>query len=324
MGLKIRGIYATALTRLFLDHGYCIVEPSRPIRARFKGCDNIDVPVPIKVDIRDRKDGQGIIVSGEPAELEQVTMLLRKNLFDAVCRVKEEGPDRVVEVELPYQAKKALDGLRNRVLPTVNLHHRLRLIAPKLLDLMEKKQLARRPGHKKGISKDLEKNLIWGFLKRGREVAIEHCKLDGRVLSLSEGIIINSNYKEKRLLLKRSRFKGRYQYDGLSVPKEEGDYAVTEVKEGSWYYRHSYYRRDGRLIGQYYNINTPVELYPDRIRYVDLEVDVVKWPQGRSEVVEKELLDRQVKNGSINRKLGEKALAIAEELNNKLFEQQPW
>jgi len=320
MGLKIRGIYTTALTRFFLDHDYFIVEPSRPIKARFEGYDNIDLPEPVKVEIRNRRDDQGLILRGEPAKLEQALKLLRENFFDAVCREKESEPDRherVVEIEFPYQAKKALDGLRGRVLPTVNLHHRLRIIAPRLLDLMEKRQLARRPGQRKRISRDLERNLIWGFLKKGREVAIEHVKLDGRVLSLSEGKILYSNYKDKKLVLKRSRFKGRYQYDGLAVPKAEGDYAVTEVNEGSWYYRHSYYRQDGQLIGEYYNVNTPIEIYPDRIRYVDLEIDVVKWPQGESEIVEKELLEREIECGRINQKLGEKALNVAQELKVK-------
>jgi len=97
MGLKIRGIYATALTRLFLDHGYCIVELSRPIRARFERRENINVPTSIKFDIRDWREGQGIIMSVEPVGLEQITRLLRKSLFDAVCRIKEEGPDRFSE-----------------------------------------------------------------------------------------------------------------------------------------------------------------------------------------------------------------------------------
>ncbi len=42
------------------------------------------------------------------------------------------------------------------------------------------------------------------------------------------------------------------------------------------------------------------------MRYVDLEIDVVKWPQGRAEVVEKELSNRWVEDDRINRELGEK------------------
>jgi len=84
------------------------------------------------------------------------------------------------------------------------------------------------------------------------------------------------------------------------------------------HHRHSYYRSDGSLIGQYYNINTQVEVYPDRIRYVDLEVDVVKWPDGNSEIVEKELLERQLEKGSLTQDLGEKATSVAGYVKAKL------
>ncbi len=318
MGLKIRGIYATALTCFFLEHNFSIVSPSRPIKARFKGYDHLDVPEPVEVEIKDRRDSQGVVLKGEPFEVGLVVKLLKDNFFDAICREKEGVAETEVDIELPYQSKKALDQWRNKVLPTVPLHHRLRVFAPRFLDLMEQKQLSRHPGQRKRFARDMERNLIWGFLKRGREVAIEHVKLDGRVLSLSEGKIIDASYKDKRLVLERSKFKGRYTYDGLTVPKEEGDYAITEVGEGDWYYRHSYYRSDGSLIGQYYNINTQVEVYPDRIRYVDLEVDVVKWPDGNSEIVEKELLERQLEKGSLTQDLGEKATSVAGDVKAKL------
>jgi len=32
IGLKIRGIYATALTKFFLDHNLAIVQPSRTLK----------------------------------------------------------------------------------------------------------------------------------------------------------------------------------------------------------------------------------------------------------------------------------------------------
>ena len=61
-----------------------------------------------------------------------------------------------------------------------------------------------------------------------------------------------------------------------------------------------------------------MEVYPDRIRYVDLEVDVVKWPDGSSEIVEKELLERQLEKGSLTQDLGEKATRIAGDVKAKL------
>jgi len=318
MGLRIRGIYATALTRFFYEHNFSIVDPSRQIRKRFQDCSNIDSAEPTTLEIRDRRDGQGILLSGEPDRLNKALKLLNENFFDVVCRKRKGTAGNLVDIEFPYCTKKVLDELRNKVVPTVPNHHRLRVIAPRFVDLMEKKQLAIHPDKRQRAGEDMERSLIWGFLRKGREVAIEHVKLDGRVLSLSEGEILEASWKEKRLVLKRSKFKGRSNYDGLAVPKAEGDYAVSEVTEGDWVYRHSYYRRDGRLIGQYYNINTPVEFYPDRIRYIDLEVDLIRWPEGNTEIVEKALLARQLDAGRINQALEEKAAAVAEELKEKI------
>ena len=72
------------------------------------------------------------------AFLGQAVKLIEDNFFDAICREKEGAAETAVDIELPYQSKKALDQWRNKVLPTVPLHHRLRVFAPRFLDLMEK------------------------------------------------------------------------------------------------------------------------------------------------------------------------------------------
>ncbi|MDW8103257.1 MAG: DUF402 domain-containing protein [Anaerolineae bacterium] len=105
--------------------------------------------------------------------------------------------------------------------------------------------------------------------------------------------------EEGLIILRRWRYKGRGQYDGLNLPKEEGDYALTEVKEGSRILKHTYFGREGNLKGEFFNINTPVELYPGFIRYVDLEVDVVRWPDGQVRVVDEEELQKVVSRGCL-------------------------
>ena len=156
------------------------------------------------------------------AFLGQAVKLIEDNFFDAICREKEGAAETAVDIELPYQSKKALDQWRNKVLPTVPLHHRLRVFAPRFLDLMEQKQLSRHPGQRKRFAKDMERNLIWGFLKRGREVAIEHVKLDGRVLSLSEGKIIDASYKEKDWSLKGASLRGDIPMTAWLYPRKKG------------------------------------------------------------------------------------------------------
>ncbi|MCD6083458.1 hypothetical protein DRJ00_03020 [Candidatus Aerophobetes bacterium] len=318
VGLKIRGIYATALTKFFLEHNLAIVQPSRTIKERFRSYKKIDSPQPIEVKIRDLEDRQGISLQGEPDKVKFVAELIRKQFFDAICWKRRYGELEFVEIEFPYLAKSALDELRNEVLPTVANHHRLRIIASEYVDLVEKMQLTSHPERRKATGEALEKMLIWDKFEKGKMVAIDHVKLNGKIISLSEGKIIEISPEERKLVLKRTGYKGKDRYDGLELPKEEGDYALTEVREGSWFYKHTYHRRDGKLLGEYYNINTPVEFYPDKIRYVDLEIDVIRWPDGKVKVVEEELLEQKLRLGFLSEKLARKAKEVAEKLRERL------
>jgi protein associated with RNAse G/E len=315
VALKIRGIYATALTKFFVDKGLTIVSPSQEILKRFDKSRRINSFKPMEVEIGDLEGGHGILLEGQPEPLDYVLQLIREAFVDAICRKRESGEQHAIaEVEFPYLAKCALDELRSSVLPTLFNHHRLRIIAPEYVDLMEKKELSYHPEKREMISRNLEKRLIWGTYKAGKELAIDHVKLNGRVISLSEGEIVEINPEEKRLTLKRTKFKGRKKYDGLNIPKRGGDYAITRVKEGDWFYKHTYFRQDGQLIGTYYNINTLIEFYPDRIRYVDLEIDVVRWPIGKTQIIDEESLNKHLEAGYLSEALKKRAEKTAHEL----------
>lgn len=60
------------------------------------------------------------------------------------------------------------------------------------------------------------------------------------------------------------------------------------------------------------------EFYHDGIRYVDLEVDVVRWPDGTARTIDREHLERGVADGVVGRGLASRALAIAAELECRL------
>ena len=53
----------------------------------------------------------------------------------------------------------------------------------------------------------------------------------------------------------------------------------------------------------YINLNTPIELYPYGIRYVDLEVDVCVWPNGRVKKLDEKKLKEAATEGIITPKL---------------------
>ena len=308
VALKVRGIYATALTRFFLDQGMKVVSPSDKIIRRFGKTKGLVLVESHDVEIMDSDDMQGIKVQGETASVDKVTTALRGKYFDAICRRKSEG---VTEIEFPFSAKIALDEWRNRVLPTVPRHHHFRIIASDYVNLLEEKTLSGHPEKRESVGRGLEKSLVWDRFQEGKEIKIEHVKLDGRTIFLSEGVILEKDFGGKKLVLKRSRFKGRTKYDGLGIEKREGDYAVSEIHEGLWHYTHTYYRDGGTLIGKYTNINTPVEFYPDRVRYVDLEIDVVQLPDGRVFVTDEEDLEERFKAGIICKELMETAKKAA-------------
>lgn len=313
--LKIRGIYATALTKFFLDKGLTIVSPSEVIQGRFGYNEKIDSNGPTDVSIDDLISAQGVLLEGYPEPLDTVVQLITVTFQDAICRKRAtDAHHAVIEVEFPYLAKSYLDELRSRVVPTLSNHHRLRIIASEYVDLMEKKELTHHPEKRETLSQHVEERLIWDAYSLGKELQIDHVKLDGQVISLSEGELLQMDPGEKRLILKRKGFKGRGKYDGLNIPKEAGDYAITQVKQGDWFYGHNYFRRDGQLIGTYYNINTLVEFYPDRFRYVDLEIDVVCWPDGKIQIIDKEGLNRHWEAGYLSKTLKQRAEAVANEV----------
>ncbi|MDI6807271.1 MAG: DUF402 domain-containing protein [Candidatus Aenigmarchaeota archaeon] len=313
---KIRGIYATATTQLFTEYNFSIVQPSPEIAERFHWYKKLYAAGPVGVSMEDTEDKQGILLRGEAEQLELVTKALRERLPDMIIRKRKYEQIDYLDLEFPYLSKLALDELRSRALPTVRNHHRLRIIASEYVDLMEK-QLARYPERRESIGDTLEKRFILDNFEKGKVLDIDHVKLD-EVISLSKGEIMEFDSDQPSLTLKRIIHNGRSKYDGLDIPKEEGDYAITRAKEGDWTLKHTYYSKADEPKGEYYNINTPIEFYPGKIRYVDLEIDVVRWVDGRVAIRDREKLAKHVEAGRISDELAKKALSMAEELKMKL------
>lgn len=327
--VKIRGIYATALSGMLKEKGFLIVRPSSVTAKRFGLRRGYQAE---EVEVRDKEDRQGVILRGDKAEVEQVLEALRRNLPEVVVRNKalmafekawkagqsfklSSYPE--IELEFPAEVKRALDDWRSRFVPTLAGHHLFRLINSEELDRAEE-ELSRSPGRAGELAEDLKRRLIFSHYREGRELSIQHVKPDGEVIFLSEGRIERFDRGQRSLLLKRWRYKGRGKYDGLNLPKEEGDFALTEAEEGSWVLKHAYFDRQGSPKGEFYNINTPIEFYPDGIRYIDLEVDVVRWPDGRVKLTDETDLERAVNYGFIGRELADRALRIARELEAQL------
>ncbi|AGB37862.1 DUF402 domain-containing protein [Natronococcus occultus] len=150
----------------------------------------------------------------------------------------------------------------------------------------------------------------------GDRLEIGHGKPDGRLISLGYGDVTDRD-PEGTITLERS-MRGGGTYDALGVPKESGDVAVTKFREGRWWYPTTYRSEEGTAKGTYVNVCTPLELFPDCVRYVDLYVDVIRTPDGAVEIVDREELEDAIDDGLVAAPLGEKALGVAEAVERAL------
>ncbi|MFX1518688.1 MAG: ribonuclease E/G [Promethearchaeota archaeon] len=203
---------------------------------------------------------------------------------------KTKAPAAVYEentttfLEFPSLSKIKLDEIRSKVVLTVRNHHKLKAMSHDFSLLVDfgEKILTKLPEHQDIINEATDFTFLETFPLSGSEVCIDHIKLNGRTLFLSPGYVVKSDPNERELELKRMFSSKTGKYDGLDLPKEAGDYGLMEIKEGDWFVKTTYFSRDGVYKGEYLNINTPVEIYlgnyqePHRIRYVDLEVDLIR------------------------------------------------
>jgi Protein of unknown function (DUF402) len=153
----------------------------------------------------------------------------------------------------------------------------------------------------------------------GQEVTVHHGKpwKRGRPIRLHGTVL---SFDGEGLVLAR-RFHGvGLPYDGLHARKHLGDHGTLEVRRAGWVSRRRYVRHDGTLVGESFNIQTPAELLPAAVRYVDLEVDVVLVPHRpvRVEVQDEEDLARAVARGHIPSAVADVARLVAEELAARL------
>jgi hypothetical protein len=152
--------------------------------------------------------------------------------------------------------------------------------------------------------------------REGDAIRIDHGKPDGRLITLGEATV--TGVEPDGTVAVEREMTGGGTYDGLGVDRQAGDVAETSLKEGRWWYPTTYRGADGTVRGTYVNVCTPVEVFPDAARYVDLHVDVVKRPDGTVERVDDDELDASVAAGHTPEPLAEKARSVAAALENAL------
>ncbi|EMA33417.1 DUF402 domain-containing protein [Halobiforma nitratireducens] len=213
------------------------------------------------------------------------------------------------------ESRVALDGDRRAVETTMPGHHRIKAAdraASAAVDFAEAVC----------DSSDGDDEFPFDAVSRqfgptmGDRLEIGHGKPDGRRISLGYGEVTAWD-GDGSITLERS-IHGGGSYDALGTPKEKGDVAVTKFREGRWWYPTTYKSADGDSKGTYVNVCTPVELFPDAVRYVDLYVDVIKTPDGTVEIVDADELEGAVADGLVSAELAEKARSVADAVERAL------
>lgn len=193
-------------------------------------------------------------------------------------------------------SKRKLDEIRKEVAKTIKNHHMLKSanygqiveLAEALLgDVKEEKLLS-------GI-----KSVI-GFPKPESDFCLKHQKIDDFIFMKGKVVEAGDFIKIKR------KIRTFGDYNGLQIPKEKGDEVITIIKPEEWYITHEYYNESGKLKGKYISINTPVEVFSNYIHYLDLELDIVEFPDGSKKLIDIEKFKSLVAKKYVSKDISEK------------------
>jgi Ribonuclease G/E len=231
------------------------------------------------------REAQNVLQKAEQAE---APIILREGSY-------------VMDIELPALSKKRLDEIRAMTRPTLAGHHYFKVVGGRVAAALEAAESSLEKGEvRKEVEAAFRQEIEAEYPFAGANIGIEHVKPSGIVLYLGKATIESLDETSIRL---RRVFAKDGVYDGLGAQKEAGDVALTEASLGEWYFQTKYYSKDGRYKGCYVNFNTPVELYPHCIRYVDLEVDICLLPDGTLRTVDEEKLENAVSKGFVSERL---------------------
>jgi len=212
------------------------------------------------------------------------------------------------------ESRFALDGHRRDVVATMAGHHRTKAgssSASGAVDFVE----AVCPDAGEG---EFPFGAVTGQFgpREGDRIGIGHGKPDGRCYDLGPGEVTACG-SDGAVAVRRELTPGG-TYDALGGEIQPGDVAITKFREGRWWYPTVYRGEDGEKRGTYVNVCTPIEVFPRTVRYVDLEVDVVKYPDGGVERVDEDELAAAVEAGAVSESLAAKARSVAEAVENAL------
>ncbi len=236
----------------------------------------------------------------------EISLLLEKwrRLVEMASRAKAPTlllkGKTLLNIEFPYGSKMVLDDIRGKITPTIPGHHYYKAFSRELSSSVDMAENLLGKGYRKEEVLKSFKQIVQAYLpSKGQMLRILHVKLDGRCLNLGRAELTFFNSFTGAFKLKRI-IRSQGVYDGLEVERSCGDVAITNGRVGECFLETLYFSSRGEFKGAYININTPIEIYPKQVRYVDLEVDVCVLNNGNIRVLDEEKLVEALEKGIIS------------------------
>src|SRR4051812_19523561 len=110
--------------------------------------------------------------------------------------------------------------------------------------------------YRESMRRDRRDDLKRGHLQVGDRCEIVHAKPWKRTITMRGTV---AAWDGTLLTVKRT-FSGGGTYDTLNLPILRGDWGTIEVPRGGRLLRRAYYRQDGTLVGELFNVQTPAEI----------------------------------------------------------------
>lgn len=262
--------------------------------------------------------------TAEDASLDTMAEALRRandraeTVMGAIAEKDGDDPGRIVAPRsdawlwFGRESRFELDGYRRRVETTMAGHHRTKAATEAASAAVDFVEALCEPNDEfpfEVVTRQFGP-------QKGDRIAIEHGKPDGRTITLGRGDVTVID-PDGSVTVERE-MSGGGTYDALGVERVTGDIATTTFVEGRWWYATVYKSAAGERRGTYVNVCTPVEVFPDAVRYVDLHVDVVKGPDGVVRRVDDDELDDAVEAGEVPEDLAARAREVAASIENAL------
>jgi Protein of unknown function (DUF402) len=165
-------------------------------------------------------------------------------------------------------------------------------------------------------------NLLMHLYEKGQPITVHHGKpwRQGKPIEMRGHV---ASFDGELVRMTRRFQSPGSAYDGLHAKQRRGDHGTIELPRGAWVARRRYLRHSGELIGELYNIQTPIQFLPREVRYVDLEIDVAWLPHRPEKVMLQDVVEMEeaVARGYFPGAVAEVAREVAEELVRRL---QQW